>query len=292
MKRDAFSRFHPAVNFLFFVGAIGFGVVFQHPAYMAASIVCGAAYYLLLKGSKGWKLILGTLPMFVLITVINPIVNHRGRTVLFYFFGNPYTLEAVCYGMVLGAMFMIMMLWFGCYNVVLTSDKFVCLFGSLIPALSLLLVMVLRLIPSFMRKTKQIIGARNSIGMGGNEGSSLKEKVGAGMTVLSALTDWALEGSIVTADSMRARGYGTAKRTSFRIYNMTAWDWGLLALEAAFAGVVLWTGSTGGAEASFTYQITVSPITPGYVGYWAFLLIPVVIEIKEAVQWRIIRSKI
>ena len=27
MKQDAFSRFHPAVNFLYFVLAIGFGVV-------------------------------------------------------------------------------------------------------------------------------------------------------------------------------------------------------------------------------------------------------------------------
>ena len=292
MKRDAFSRFHPAVNFLYFVGAIGFGVVFQHPAYMLASILCGMGYYLLLKGSKGWKLILVTLPMFLLVTLINPIVNHRGRTVLFYLFGNPYTLEAVCYGMVLGAMFMVMMIWFGCYNVVLTSDKFVCLFGSLIPALSLLLVMVLRLIPSFMRKTKQIIGARNSIGKGGNEGSTMKEKVGSGMTVLSALTDWALEGSIVTADSMRARGYGTAKRTSFRIYTMTARDWTLVTLEALFAAVVLWTAAIGGVEADYTYQINVSPVTPGYLGYWAFLLIPIVIEIKEALQWRIIRSKI
>ena len=292
MKRDAFSRFHPAVNFLFFLGAIGFGVVFQHPAYMAASILCGSAYYLLLKGNKGWKLILASLPMFLIVTLINPIVNHRGKTPLFYFFGNPYTLEALCYGMVLGAMFMIMMVWFGCYNVVLTSDKFVCLFGSLIPALSLLLVMVLRLIPSFMRKTKQIIGARNSIGKGGNKGSSMKDKVNSGMTVLSALTDWALEGSIITADSMRARGYGTAKRTSFRIYTMTARDWALIVLEAVFAVIVLWTGAAGGAESNYTYQISVSPLTPGYLGYWAFLLIPIVIEIKEAVQWRIIQSKI
>ena len=31
-RYDGFSDCHPAVNFLFFVGAIGFGVVIQHPA--------------------------------------------------------------------------------------------------------------------------------------------------------------------------------------------------------------------------------------------------------------------
>ena len=33
-RYDGFSDCHPAVNFLFFVGAIGFGVVIQHPAYV------------------------------------------------------------------------------------------------------------------------------------------------------------------------------------------------------------------------------------------------------------------
>lgn len=31
MTADAFSNCHPAVNFLFFVGAIGFSVLIQHP---------------------------------------------------------------------------------------------------------------------------------------------------------------------------------------------------------------------------------------------------------------------
>lgn len=292
MRQDAFSRFHPAVNFLFFMGAIGFGIVLQHPAYMAAGAVCSVIYYLLLKGKKGLKMVGGMIPIFALITLINPLFNTYGKTVLFYIFDRPYTLEAVFYGMTLGGMFVLMMVWFGCYNVVLTSDKFVCLFGNLIPALSLLLVMVLRLIPSFMRKTKQIIGARNSIGKGANENSSLKEKVLSGMTILSALTDWVLEGSIVTADSMRARGYGCARRTSFRIYRMTARDWVVLAVEAVLAAIVIIRIFAGDAAASYIPELSISPITPCYAAYWAFLLIPTVLEIKEALQWRIIRSKI
>lgn len=289
---DAFSRFHPAVNFLFFVGAIGFGVVFQHPAYLLTGVVCASIYYLMLKGKKGWKMIAGMIPVFLAISLINPLFNTYGKTVLFTYFGRKYTLEALCYGMALGGMFVLMMLWFGCYNVVLTSDKFVALFGSLIPALSLLLVMVLRLIPSFIRKTKQIIGARNSIGKGGNEGSTKKEKAQSGMTVLSALTDWALEGSIVTADSMRSRGYGSGKRTSFQIYRMRARDWIALALELLLAVIILWTAGTGGTTATFTPRISIPPITWGYAAYWAFLLIPTVTECKEALQWRILRSRI
>ena len=292
MKRNAFSSLHPLVNFLFFLGAIGFGVVIQHPAYLLSGVVCSAVYYLILTGRKGLKLILGLIPVFAVITLINPLFNTYGKTVLFTYFGRKYTLEAVYYGMSLGAMFVVMMVWFSCYNLVLTSDKFVCLFGSLIPSLSLLLVMVLRLIPSFMRKTKQIIAARNAIGRGSNENSTLREKAMSGMTVLSALTDWALEGSIVTADSMRARGYGSTKRTSYRRYRMCLRDWLVLGLEVMLAGLVVSAVAGGDTNAVYTYRIVVAPLTPVWGAYWAFLLIPTFIEIKEAVQWHIIRSKI
>ncbi len=274
---------------MFFVGAIGFGVVIQHPAYAAVGCTFAALYYLLLRGRSAWKLILSMLPLAALLSVINPLFNTSGEHILFRLFGRPYTLEALYYGMAIAAVFVVMMLWFGCYNAVLTSDKFTGLFGNLIPALSLLLVMVLRMIPNFFRKMKQIIGARRSIGKGAEKSSSTKEKIGQGMTVLSALTDWALEGSVVTADSMRARGYGSARRTSFQIYRMTLRDWVLLALMVFLAaGVIV----AGGLRAEFTPVLSVAPLTWGFAAYCVFLSIPMALHIKEALQWRISISKI
>ena len=177
MKRDAFSQCHPAVNFLFFVGAIGFGVVIQHPAYLTAGVVCSGIYYFLLQGAKGIRNIALLLPVFVIIAAVNPLFNTLGATPLFYVFRRPYTLEALMHGAAVGAIFLIMMLWFGCYNAVLTSDKFTALFGSIIPSLSLLLVMVLRMIPNLMRKAVQLVTARGAIGKGAGEHSTRKQKV-------------------------------------------------------------------------------------------------------------------
>lgn len=289
MKYDAFSRCHPVVNFIFFVGSIGFGVVIQHPAYLIAGCIGAALYYLLLHGRSGWKTVFSMLPLVLFLSVINPLFNTSGHHVLFFVFGRPYTWEALCYGMAVAAIFLVMMLWFGCYNAVLTSDKFTSLFGNLIPALSLLLVMVLRMIPSFLRKAKQIIGARKSIGRGAGENSAYKEKITDGMTILSALTDWALEGSVTTADSMRARGYGTARRTSFQIYRMTSGDWCLLALEIGLAAVVM---ISGGTSATFTPELRVSAISIGFAAYCAYLLIPSALYIKEAILWHILISRI
>lgn len=293
MGNDAFSNCHPAVNFTFFVGAIGCAVVIQHPAYLAVGILSGITYYLLLHGRKGIRNILAMLPIFLILTFANPLFNQYGQRVLFRCFGRPYTLEALLYGLAIGGIFLEMLLWFGCYNAVLTSDKFTSLFGNVIPALSLLLVMVLRLIPNFLRKAAQIAGARRSIGKGAAEGDTTREKLEDGMSILGALTSWALEGSVVTADSMRSRGYGTSKRTSFMIYRMTGLDVGLLAaLTVLFACAVF----VGDKTANFTPVMDIAKIDSwsslGLLAYAAFLLLPTALHIKEAIQWRISRSRI
>ena len=292
MMQDSFSKCHPAVNFLFFVGAIGMSVVIQHPAYLLAGIITGAMYYLLLSGRKGWKTILSLLPVFLILTAINPLLNTLGATPLFYVFSRPYTLEALIYGGALASMFVVMMLWFGCYNKVLTSDKFTSLFGSIIPAISLVLVMVLRMVPNFIRKTHQIAGARKAIGKGAAENASAREKLSDGMTVLGALTSWALEGSVVTGDSMRARGYGTAKRSSFMIYRMTGTDWVLLTIMTLLLSLTVSAACFGQISASFVPTVKLAPTSWGLLSYTAYLLIPTALHIKEAIQWHISRSRI
>ncbi len=287
---DTFSKYHPAVNFLFFLGAIGCGVVFQHPAYLAAGIVAGGVYYLILNGAKGVKMLLAMVPLFLFLTAINPLFNTYGSRVLFRIFDRPYTYEALLYGVAVAAMFVGMLLWFGCYNKVLTSDKFTSLFGNLIPAISLLLVMIFRLVPNFIRKAKQLTGARKAIGKGA--GDSKKEKLVGAATVLGALTTWALEGGIVTGDSMRARGYGSAKRTSFMRYKMTGKDWLLLGLMLTLMTLTVVAACCGQTAATYTPELSIAPVSWGVIPYTIYLLIPITLHAKEAIRWHISRSKI
>ena len=286
MKRDAFSGYHPAVVFLFFLAVLGFGVVILHPAFLLVGLVGAFSYYLFLRGRKGLKQILLMIPLFLAVILLNPLVNRNGVTVLFLLFGKPYTLEALIYGAVLSGMFLTMILWFSCYSAVMTGDKFTSLFGTLLPSLSLLLVMIFRMVPSLIRKGKQITGARQSIG---KEMSGTDEA----MTVLGCLTTWALEGSIVTADSMRSRGYGTAKRTSFMIYRMARRDWGLLSAILVLSAALIAAVSAGHTTATFTPEWYLAPISPICLLLYGFLaLIPTLLHLQEALSWHISRSKI
>ena len=152
--RDAFSDCHPIVNFIFYIGAIVMGVCFLHPAFLACSLILAFAYYIRVKkdvlGYTG-----GMLGLIVFIALFNPLVNTQGEHILFtYWNDRPYTLEALCYGIALAAMFVTLLTWFATYNQVMTSDKFLYCFGKLAPNLSLILTMTLRLVPTFQKKAE------------------------------------------------------------------------------------------------------------------------------------------
>lgn len=301
MRREAFGTFHPAITFGFFVCAIMLSVIVQNPAWVGVCIVCAAAYYLCVRGRAGIKVVAAMIPVFFVLSAINPLFNTMGNTVLFiYFGGRPYTLEALFYGFQTAGMFVSIMLWFGSYNRVMSSDKFTYLFGGLAPSITLVLTMVLRLVPSYMRKAKQIASTRECVGLSMREGT-LRERAYDGTTVLSALTSWALENSVITADSMRSRGYGAklpagAKRTQFATYRFGARDIVLAVVMAVLLVVAVVSIANGCAGAEFIPDIKLPPLSAPYVAglcaFTVFLALPMLIDISERILWRSSISKI
>lgn len=308
MCREAFQAFHPAVTFGFFVCAIVLTVIVQSPIWLVACFVCAAAYYICVRGRAGWKVILGMIPVFIALSAINPLFNTLGNTVLFtYLDGRPYTLEALFFGMQTAGMFVSIMLWFGSYNHVMSSDKFTYLFGGLAPSITLVLTMILRLVPSYMRKARQISSTRACIGLSMREGS-VRDRAHDGISVLSALTTWALESSIITADSMRSRGYGSggsptdspsatkSKRTQFARYRFRARDAVLSTVFIVLLAVALISIAAGCAGAEFIPQVVFPSVSTlsviGFMAFAAFLAMPSIVDIQERISWRNSLSKI
>ena len=63
----------------------------------------------------------------------------------------------------------------------------------------------------------------------------------------------------------------------------------LLALTLLLAVAVL---LFGGFDATFTPALSFAPLTPALIAYGILLLLPVLLHLKEAVLWHILRSKI
>ena len=184
-RQDAFSGYSPQVNFIFYIGTVFFTVLIVHPAFLICSLVLAAVYYLQVRGRQGLRTIVGMIPVFVVVSAINPLLNTGGDRALFYLGQRPYTLEALYYGMALGCMFTAVILWFASYNRTMTSDKFMFVFGRKSPVISMILTMVFRMVPGFQRKARQITTARRCIGRM-ETGSSLQSKLLPSVAVVSA----------------------------------------------------------------------------------------------------------
>ncbi len=289
MEQDAFSRCHPVVPFVYFAVVIVVAAVVQHPAYLAAGLIAGAVYLLLLRGRRGLPALAGLVPVFVLVSAVNPLFNTRGAHVLFEVFGRPYTWESLCFGMAVAGMLVAMLVWFACYSRVMAADKLTCLFGNLVPALSMVTVMTLRMVPSLTRKAQQISTARRCVGRGAFEGAGARERLGAGADVLSGLVDHALEGSMETASSMTARGYGVGRRTTLKAYRLTGRDVVLLAVQAV---LVVCTLVAGIPQVRFTPNLAIGPVNWGFVCYCLFLLLPFALWMGGELRWRMSMSNI
>lgn len=105
------------------------------------------------------------LPLFLLVAVTNPLFSHNGVTPLFFMNGNPVTLEAVVYGVFISVMVVGVLFWCKCYNEIMTEDKFLYLFGRIIPKMSLVLSMALRFVPMFKRQMKNVSRAQKAMGL-------------------------------------------------------------------------------------------------------------------------------
>lgn len=292
--RDAFSGFHPLVNFAFFLAAVLCGMFFMHPVFLGISLVCSLAYSLYLGGRKSLKFsLLYMLPLLLLVAVLNPLLNHEGATILLYINDNPLTLEAIVYGLASAVMFVSMLLWFSCYNAVMTSDKFLYLFGRVIPSLSLVLSMTLRLVPRLRAQLRVISHAQKCVGRDASQGNVVR-RVRNGGKILFILITWALENAVDTADSMRSRGFGLRGRTAFSNYRFDARDRAAMGILAGLFAVVLAGLFAGQNTAVYFPLVTLPPLTPFsfavYAAYAVLLLFPLIVNLQEAIVWRRLKS--
>lgn len=295
--KDEFSGFHPVINFFYFLVVILFTMFMMHPVFLVVSFLAAISYAIYQRGRKALLLtVCGILPLLIFSAVMNPLFNHQGATILTYFStGNPLTLESIVYGIAAATMFVSVIMWFSCYNEVMTSDKFIYLFGRVIPSISLVFSMILRFVPKYTAQAKKISSAQKCIGRDVTNGS-LFQRIKNGLKIISILMTWALENGIETADSMRSRGYGLAGRTSFSIFRFDYRDkitmvflvLATLIIFVAIAAkkifIVYYPMITMNNNSAFSIFI--------YVLYMALCFFPLIFNIVEDLKWRALKSKI
>ncbi|MEG1996435.1 MAG: energy-coupling factor transporter transmembrane component T [Oscillospiraceae bacterium] len=292
---NIFATYHPVINFLYFTLVILTTMFIMHPIMLAISLLLACTTCICMNGKKGLKFVLMMLPMLIIVAIINPLFNHEGVTTLLFINDNPITLEACFYGCVSAMMFVSVIIWFSCYNTVMTSDKFIFLFGRIIPSLSLIFSMVLRLVPRFKAQLKNITNGQKCIGKGLSQ-NKLTANIKNSSHVISILLSWGLENSIDTADSMKSRGYGLPGRTAFSNFRFDKRDlFALVFLLVTFSSVLLGI-LNGQASAKYFPLIVLSTINfhgvITYLGYALLLMFPLIVNVTEEIKWTVLKSRI
>ena len=280
MAKGLFATYHPAVCMLFFLEAICFSFCTQQPVYVVLTCVFAGAYLVYLKGARPFLRSMGAfVPMVVFIGLLNSLFNSAGATLLWRWGPFSVTIEGLCYGLAVGGMLAAVLLWFSCYNEVMTEDKFTYLFGKRVPTISLMVSMISRWIPRMVSRGHSVYDSQEALI--GCYDQSKSGKVKRGLRMATVLAGLGMEDSVQTADSMCARGYGSARRTSYARYKWHAREriiMGLLIALAVVNAVLLVTGA-----GSFKFYPRVSHIEFlwGYVTFAAMLGMPFLVELER-----------
>ena len=288
-ESSEFSGFHPWVNLIYYVLAIGITMFSLSPWFLIATFVLSWTYSLLLRGKSVVKLnLIFTFWTLVLMALINVLFVHNGKTVFFYVRGNGITLEALIYGVSAAVMLISVIIWFTSFNVIMSSDKLIFIFGKAAPVLGLTLSMIFRYVPLLKNRFSEIRMGQACLGRGSEQGYLAKLRQ-FGKEV-SILISWSLESSIESADSMEARGYGLRGRTSFHLYKITRRDAVLLILMLALGAIVV-TGTVLGKTSVWFYPVYVVHEFDLMTGvtlaaYVLLLSLPILIDIYGEVKWK------
>ena len=289
----AFDTLHPWVSFIFFAVCIVFSMISSSPVMLAISFASALILLCVVSGAKALWYLLFSVPAIIAAAAVNTAFNHEGATVLLYINGNPITLESVIYGAVSGTVLMTVIIWFACFNRIMTSEKIMFLFARVSPSLSLLFSMILRFVPQVAAKARQINEAQR---LSYGTPAGLYGRIKRGLTVIYALLLRSFEDAADTADSMKCRGYGLPGRTAFSRFRFTLLDGAVLAVMLVLTAAAAAAAGTGAVRSA--YFPLFSGIKTGpyavitYTLYAALLNIPAALCVTEEIKWSYLKSRI
>lgn len=277
----AFETCHPVVPAVYFAGVIGIGIFTLQPVFAAISVVGALCFAVCCTGwRRALRQLRWQLPMIALVCLANPLFSSSGLTVLFTLGPVTVRLEALAYGLCMGASLVSMLQWVANAAHVLTEDRLLELSGTRLPVVTTMVSMAIQLVPQLRRRFGVVESARGACT------SAQAPRKGGRVHASTVLMAWAMEDSLERADSMRARGWELGgHRTGYRLEPLRGSDVaaavavGLLAFAAALAAYV--------AQAEWSFYPTMPALRPwwGYVPFALLALLPtaltLVLRLKE-----------
>ncbi len=284
-----FDSLNPVTVLIYYTFAICIPMFTLDPIIAFICVFSSVLFDILFQKRTGGKYIFVFL-LFLVSSIVNPIFNQNGVTVLLFINDTPITLEALVYGIFSSLTLAGVIVWFFTFSHIMTSEKIIYIFGRISPKTALVISMTLRFVPLFLKNYKKTENALKCTGLYSTDTffGSLKLKIRA----FSALLTQSTEYGIITADSMEMRGYGKGKRTFFSLYSFGITD-AVFSLGVIFFGVLCLCTLNGVQfyPTLFKTELLYSNII-SYISYFILTITPSILTVSEGIRWKYLLSKI
>lgn len=287
---DSFYKFHPIVQTVFFIACFVLVMSVNNPFFSGVSLFCGALYVLRLKRKEIFSTIKFCLFLIIFAALFNMLFAHYGEDVLFTVKDIQFTLEALFYGFNQGMVVSSVILWFIAFGEIMDSEKIIYIL-RLTPKCALIFSMVLGFMPRFIKKHNDIKNAKTAL-YGSSSPKGFKNKLKSSAENFSALVSYSLESSIITSDSMLARGYNP-KVMRYNRFQITVRDICALLILTVFAVFVFVQMLSGKITFVFDPEIYSESFSPlAFSAFVLFQLFPLIVDLWEDLLWRLSAAKI
>jgi energy-coupling factor transport system permease protein len=236
---------------------------FQHPLVLAATAVA-AAGAAVAAGAAGELRTAArfTIPLALLVALVNPFVIHEGLTVVWRFGDVPpfgqidITLEALVYGLLLGARVVVVALCCALFVAAVDPDETLRLFRRVSFRSALTAALAARLMPVLARDARRMADAAAC-----RAGAAPPGRV----AVMRAVATGALDRAVDVAATLEVRGYGS--RAAAR-HGGEPWSRHDLAFAAAALAIValVVAARLGGVAPFAAYPSLDAPVGPAEIG--------------------------
>jgi energy-coupling factor transport system permease protein len=221
-KGTFLQSLHPVAVLLYLVALLLTALLFSHPLYLSGVLLIAVLAIISSDALENWEMYLKiSLPMILLIALVNPLVAHAGKTILWYgpqipFLGRfTISLEAVCYGFAMGVRLLAVLSIFCLYNAVVHPDRVLHLFSRFAYKSALVVSLATRMLPQMNRELKNIQDVQKVRGVD-FESKSFKERVKNYFRLVNILLLSSLEGALQIAEAMQSRAFGSGPRSFYR----------------------------------------------------------------------------
>ena len=154
---DSFAKRHPLVILSYYIIALMTLLVVGDPWLFV--ITAGLMFFvrfLQIGGHQSLRSLMYSIGAIVLCLLINPLLNHRGVTLLITIGDMRITKEAVCYGGHMALLLVTSLFLFSCFSYYMTAEKIMALMGKRCPSFSMLFTMILRVVPKVRKDIREI----------------------------------------------------------------------------------------------------------------------------------------